>query len=621
MARQRVWFITGTSSGFGRRLVTAVLSRGDRVIATARSIDTIQDLPSSPNLCLLPLDITSRPEVIKAVVDEAAGKWESIDVLVNNAGAGMLGLLEECGIQTMIAQYEVGVFGPLNVTNAVLPYMRRRKSGTVVIVGSRSAWKPEIKGLGPYGSAKAAVQTMGETLAVELAPLNIRVLIVEPGAFRTEGIYRNPFYASNPIPDYEEQRADSLLTYNAVAGKQPGDPAKAMNAVVDVVRGEGVAAGREWPLYLVLGKDAEIDRPPPPHPPRTPSISQPTATLKRSGHLKVCTPCMEKQNARKVASEMAAETSGRGQIATAAMSFDDFLNLVTLNKTRPFDFDTMVSVPPGFFVAGEHLYNRSNRIRDFLAEASDYHWNQKKTKRGGKSTVVTYFCAQLEGEQSKSRTQDSDRKSRSRITRYHCGGWLRITVMDDNEHLLRIRMTHAEAHPSFPASFRRPPHTSEFKLEATPKPVSVPVPVPVPPPPPPPPVFANMQHPPHLMVEPGPSGGHPIPAPPGPPPIHPTIPPPPPPPPNTQEEGEHPSVENVLTAEDIVPQARHSPQPVVFFSPEQLDGLKRKFGDMMTAATGPVPPDLAHALGSVFDHIERTAIDVDVGRFSKRQRI
>ena len=100
---------------------------------------------------------------------------------------------------------------------------------------------------------------MGETLAVELAPLNIRVLIVEPGSFRTEGIYTNPFDVSNPIPDYEEQRADSLMTYNALDGKQAGDPVKAMNAVVDVVRGEGVAAGREWPLYLVLGKDAEKD--------------------------------------------------------------------------------------------------------------------------------------------------------------------------------------------------------------------------------------------------------------------------------------------------------------------------------------------------------------------------
>lgn len=100
---------------------------------------------------------------------------------------------------------------------------------------------------------------MGETLAVELAPLNIRVLIVEPGSFRTEGIYINAFDDSNPIPDYEEQRADSLITYNALDGKQPGDPVKAMNAVVDVVRGEGAAAGREWPLYLVLGKDAERD--------------------------------------------------------------------------------------------------------------------------------------------------------------------------------------------------------------------------------------------------------------------------------------------------------------------------------------------------------------------------
>ncbi|KAF9235489.1 hypothetical protein BU15DRAFT_77978 [Melanogaster broomeanus] len=112
----------------------------------------------------------------------------------------MPGLLEECGIQKMIAQYEVSVFGPLNVTNAVLPYMRKERSGTVVIVGSRCAWTPEKSGQGFYGSSKAAVQTMGETLAVELAPLNIRVLIVEPGSFRTEGILTSPFDVANPIP-------------------------------------------------------------------------------------------------------------------------------------------------------------------------------------------------------------------------------------------------------------------------------------------------------------------------------------------------------------------------------------------------------------------------------------
>ncbi|KAF8838180.1 hypothetical protein BDN67DRAFT_971936 [Paxillus ammoniavirescens] len=321
------------------------------------------------------------------------------------------------------------------------------------------------------------------------------------------------------------------------------------------------------------------------------------------GYLKVCTSCMEKQNARKAASEMAAESSGRGQIATAAMTLDDFLKLVTLNKTRPFDFDTMVSIPSGFFVAGEHLYNRSNRIRDFLAEASDYHWNQKKTKRGGKSTVVTYFCAQLEGEQSKSRTQDSDRKSRSRITRYHCGGWLRITIMDDNELLLRIRLTHAEAHPSFPASFRRPPHTSEFKLEATPKPVPVP------------PIFANTQPPPHTIGEPGPAGHTgPLPALP---PVHPPMAPPHLEDPQSEED--RTSVENGPQPEDDPPHATLSP-PVVYFSPDQLEGVKRRFEEMMAAASGPVVPDLAHALGAVFDHIERTAADVDIGRFSKRQR-
>jgi len=140
------------------------------------------------------------------------------------------------------------------------------------------------------------------------------------------------------------------------------------------------------------------------------------------------------------------------------------------------------------------------------------------------------------------------------------------------------------------------------------------------------------------MVEPGPPTSHPIPAPPPPPLVHPVIPSPLQPHPDIQAEEEHPVVENVLTSEDVVPQARHSPvsetvpsyadagsrlhqQPVVYFSPEQLDGLKRKFGDMMAAACGPVSPDLAHALGSVFDHIERTAADLDIGRFSKRQRI
>ncbi|KAG6329134.1 hypothetical protein ID866_9954 [Astraeus odoratus] len=305
---------------------------------------------------------------------------------------------------------------------------------------------------------------------------------------------------------------------------------------------------------------------------------------------------MEKQNARKVASEIVSEASNRGQIATAAMSLDDFLKLVSLNKNRPFDFDTMVNVPPGMFVAGEHLYNRSNRIRDYLAEASDYHWNQKKTKRGGKATVVTYFCAQLEGEQSKSRVQDSDRKSRSRITRYHCGGWLRITIMDDNEQLLRIRMTHTEAHPSFPASFRRPPNTSEFKLEPAQKPpVPQIFPTMQPPPPPPPP-------PPQVIGDPGTSGVIPVEL--------------------VEEPPQQPEPRVAMDARLHPGELMNArpPPSVVYFAPAQLDGLRRKFDTLMAVAGGPVPPELARSLGIVFDHIEHATTDIDIDRYAKRPR-
>ncbi|EGN94573.1 hypothetical protein SERLA73DRAFT_188544 [Serpula lacrymans var. lacrymans S7.3] len=255
----KVWLITGTSSGFGRRLAAEVISRGDRVIATARSLGNLQDLTEGPDLRLHQLDVSSGSKAVKCRIDEAAAIWGGIDVVVNNAGVGLPGLLEEAGSEHMMQQYKTNVFGVLDVTNAALPYMRKNRSGTIVIVGSRSAWKTEVRGLGFYASSKAAVQAMGETLALELTPLNIRVLIVEPGAFRTEKIYAYPFHTDNPIPDYDEQREDGVVNFGAVAGKQKGDPTKAMKALVDVVNGEGCASGKPWPLYLVLGEDAEQD--------------------------------------------------------------------------------------------------------------------------------------------------------------------------------------------------------------------------------------------------------------------------------------------------------------------------------------------------------------------------
>ncbi|KAH7926596.1 NAD(P)-binding protein [Leucogyrophana mollusca] len=258
-AAPKVWLITGTSSGFGRRLVASARARGDRVIATARTIEKIQDLPAGPDLHILQLDVDSSPEIIKSRVDEAAKIWGTIDVLVNNAGKGLPGILEEGGVERLIAQYKTNVFGVLNVTNAVVPHMRKTGGGTVVVFGSRSAWKPEIIGMGFYGSSKAAVHALTETLSLELSAFNIRVLLVEPGAFRTENIYGYAFHTDNPIPENDPLRAKGQVIFTSVAGTQPGDPNKAVEVIVDVVRGEGVAAGRDWPLYLVLGKDAERD--------------------------------------------------------------------------------------------------------------------------------------------------------------------------------------------------------------------------------------------------------------------------------------------------------------------------------------------------------------------------
>ncbi|KAJ7233854.1 hypothetical protein B0H12DRAFT_166266 [Mycena haematopus] len=271
-----VWLITGSSSGFGRSLVASVLARGDRVIATARSLESISHLQGNPNVRVLQLDVTAGASAIAAIVNEAATVWGRLDVLVNNAGVGYAGLLEEAGCvpvclkgacmrmslvsrsDLLRKQFDVNFFGVMDVCSAGLPHLRAQKSGTIVVIGSRSAWKPEIPGLGPYASSKAAVHALAETLAVEVAPHGVRLLLVEPGGCRTN-ISTTPFFTKNDIADYDKMRGICTARFGGLAGTEPGDPAKAMEAVVDVVRGENTAQGRPWPGRLVLGDDAVND--------------------------------------------------------------------------------------------------------------------------------------------------------------------------------------------------------------------------------------------------------------------------------------------------------------------------------------------------------------------------
>ncbi|KAL0565688.1 hypothetical protein V5O48_016333 [Marasmius crinis-equi] len=260
---QSVWLVTGSSSGFGRRLVSSILRRGDRVIAAVRSLDNdkmgLVFEFENPDCRVVELDVTWDPEAIQAAVDKAVGVWGRIDVLVNNAGVGYKSLIEEASSREFKLQFQTNFFGHIDVTNAVLVGMRERRSGTVVIMGSRSSWKSEIPATALYASSKAALRVYGETLATEVAQFSIRVLVLEPGAFRTEGILTKKYHTDRPISDYNAMRDRCIEIFNATEGRQPGDPDKAVEVIVDVVRGDGKAVGKPWTVHLPLGKDAVGD--------------------------------------------------------------------------------------------------------------------------------------------------------------------------------------------------------------------------------------------------------------------------------------------------------------------------------------------------------------------------
>ncbi|KNZ71606.1 hypothetical protein J132_08117 [Termitomyces sp. J132] len=273
---------TGASSGFGLRLARSALKRGDRVIATAKSLDKLQNLLVANidpvlrnNLHTLQLDVTEGETTLKAKASEAAAIWGQIDVLVNNADElrplriQVIDILTHLISPSLISrststahlrrQFATNVFGVLDMTTAVLPHLRSSKQAVTVVIGSRSAWRTEIAGIGHYSASKAAVHSLTETLATEVAPFNIRVLLVAPGSFRTEGIYNQEYNMSNPIAANTLVREDSATKFKALTQTGQGDPAKAMEAVVDIVRGEGIAKGRPWPNLLILGEDAGRD--------------------------------------------------------------------------------------------------------------------------------------------------------------------------------------------------------------------------------------------------------------------------------------------------------------------------------------------------------------------------
>lgn len=246
----RVWFITGTSQGFGRELVRAALQRGDSVVATSRNPQSVAAaFPyAADGLLALSMDLRD-PAQIPSAVERAIACFGRIDILVNNAGYGVTGAVEEASEKEIAAVFETNVFGLLRVTRAVLPYMRKQRCGHIVNLSSIGGLTG-LPGWGIYNSTKFAVEGLSEALADELAPLGIGVTIVEPGPFRTDFLGGSLVKTANTLPDYQATAGKTRASAMERNGKQQGDPAAAADAIVQAV------TLPHPPLHLLLGKFA-----------------------------------------------------------------------------------------------------------------------------------------------------------------------------------------------------------------------------------------------------------------------------------------------------------------------------------------------------------------------------
>jgi NAD(P)-dependent dehydrogenase (short-subunit alcohol dehydrogenase family) len=246
---KKVWFITGASRGFGVDIARAALDRGDSVVATARNPQTVIDaLGERPNLLAVKLDVAVEADAAPAA-RKAIDTFGRIDVLVNNAGYGLLGAVEESSDAEVKAVFEVNVFGLLNVTRAVLPYMRAARKGHIMNISSIGGYAA-YPGWGVYGSTKFAVEGLSEALSLELAPLGIYSTVVEPGFFRTDFLSPSSLSSTKDrIEDYAET-VGAMRTFAAGADhKQPGDSKKLATAILKLADAE------KPPVRLPLGTD------------------------------------------------------------------------------------------------------------------------------------------------------------------------------------------------------------------------------------------------------------------------------------------------------------------------------------------------------------------------------
>jgi NAD(P)-dependent dehydrogenase (short-subunit alcohol dehydrogenase family) len=246
----KVWFITGCSTGFGRELAKAVLDRGYRAVVTARNPAKVEDIVAGhqDRALVLELDVTDAVEV-DAAVKSAEQHFKRIDVLVNNAGIGYFGAVEESDDEEVRRMFEINFFGLSRMTRAVLPIMRAQRSGHIVNISSIGGLR-SFPTLAYYNASKYAVEGFSESLSLEVAPLGIKVTLVEPSGFRTDWAGRSAGESKSRIPDYAPTAGQNLQDLRGNSGKQPGDPVRAAAAIIAAVESP------KPPLRLLLGRAA-----------------------------------------------------------------------------------------------------------------------------------------------------------------------------------------------------------------------------------------------------------------------------------------------------------------------------------------------------------------------------
>ena len=249
----KVWFITGAGTGIGAGTARAALRAGDRVVATGRNLDKVRNAyrdVTSDKLAFVRLDVTDEARA-KAAVEEAVKRFGRIDVLVNNAASFYAGFFEELTPQQIERQLATSLIGPMNVTRAVLPVMRKQRSGHIISISSSAGLAAGFDFVSAYAASKLGLEGWMESLQAEVAPFGIHTTIVNPGFFRTELLTeQSTDYAAPSIEDYAERRAAQLQFWKSQNGKQSGDPARLARALITI------AGQQPPPRRFIAGADA-----------------------------------------------------------------------------------------------------------------------------------------------------------------------------------------------------------------------------------------------------------------------------------------------------------------------------------------------------------------------------